>query len=220
MAGRIVLSALLAAVAIIIWGFIFWVALPFGAATLKTVPNEDALRSTLSQNLTESGAYHFPAMNPNAVDKAEAEKAFREKSLAGPRGLLVFMKEGGEPMAPATIVWGFVFSFVAALVMAGLLAMALPALPAYGERVLFVTLGGLFATITVNAGYYNWWYFPLGFILATGIFTVLAWLIAGLIMARTIGEGTPVRTGLGLGDSSPRGGAYTFQPPVFIRRRE
>jgi hypothetical protein len=220
MAGRIVLSALLAAVAIIIWGFIFWAALPFGAATLKTVPNEDALRSTLSQNLAESGAYLFPGMDPNAADKAAAEAAFRQKSLAGPRGLLLFMREGGEPMAPAQIVWGFVFSFVAALLMAGLLAMALPALPAYGERVLFVTLGGLFATIAVDTGYYNWWYFPLGFILAIGIFTVLAWFIAGLIMARTMGEVAPARTGLGLSDSSPRGGAYTFQPPVFARRRE
>lgn len=219
MAGRILLGALLAAVAMIIWGFIYWVALPFGASSISTLPNEDTVRATLSQNLTASGAYVFPGMDPNAADKAAAEKSFREKSVAGPVGLLIYKKEGGEPMAPATIVTGFVHEFIAAVLMGILLAMALPALPIYGQRVLFVFVGGVFAAYAIDSGYYNWWSFPIGFTLANGIYTVLAWLIAGLILARVVSEGGPARmrhsSGGGTGG---KGNAYTFQPPVFIRK--
>jgi hypothetical protein len=217
MAGRILLSALLAAVAIFIWGFIFWVALPFGPSTLKTIPNEDAVRSSLTSSLTESGAYYFPGMDANATDKAAAEKSFRDKALAGPQGLILYKKEGSEPMAPAMMVWGFVHSFIAAVLMGILLVMALPGLPLYGQRVAFVTLGGIFAAYAVDSGFYNWWYFPLGFILANGIYTAIAWLIAGLIMARIIGE--MGAAGMSWGESGPRGGGYIFQPPVYAKKR-
>lgn len=216
MAGRILLSALLAAVAIFIWGFIFWAALPFGASTMKTIPSEDAVRSSLSSNLSESGVYYFPGMDANATDKAAAEKSYRDKATAGPRGLILFKKEGGEPMDPATLVWGFVHGFISAVLVGILLVMALPALPMYGQRVAFVTLAGIFAAYAVDSGYYNWWFFPGGFILANAIYTIIAWLLAGLIMARLIGEMGAGGTSWG-GDGGPKGGAYTFQPPVFIR---
>ncbi len=217
MAGRILLSALLAAVAIIVWGFVYWAALPFGASSLSTMPNEDAVRSTLSQNLTASGAYYFPGMDPNAADKAAAEKSYREKHVAGPVGILMYKKDGGEPMAPAVIVTGFIHAFISAVLMGVLLAMALPALPMYGQRVLFVFVGGVFAAYAVDSGYYNWWNFPIGFTLANGIYEAVAWLIAGLIMARILAEGGGAR--VRYSDEGPRGGAFTFQPPVFLRRR-
>jgi hypothetical protein len=215
MAGRILLSALLSAVAIIVWGFIYWTALPFGTSSLKALPNEGAVLSTLSQNLTASGAYYFPGMDPNAPDKAAAEKTYRDKHIAGPVGILMYKKDGGEPMAPAQIVSGFIHAFISAALLGILLVMALPALPLYGQRVLFVFLGGVFAAYTVNSGYYNWWSFPVGFTLANAIYEALAWLIAGLIMARILGEGGPARGRYT--DSGPRGGAFTFQPPVYVR---
>lgn len=218
MAGRILLSALLVAVAITIWGFIYWAALPFGASSIKSIPNEDAVRSALSSNLTESGVYMFPGMDPNATDKAAAEKSFHDKAAAGPQGLVLYQKEGGEPMAPQKIVLGFIYDFISALLVGILLVMALPGLPMYGQRVIFVTLAGVFAAFAETTGNINWWYFPVGFGVATAIYFVIAWFIAGLIMARLIGEMGPGRSSWGEGGDGGRKGAYTFQPPVFIRK--
>lgn len=219
MAGRILLSALLAAVAIFIWGFIYWAAIPFGPSTIKQIPNEDSVRSSLSGSLTESGAYAFPMMDMKEQDKEKrdaAEKNWREKYKAGPRGMVFYVKEGGEPMAPPQLVWGFIDSFIAALAMAVLLAMALPALPMYGQRILFVTLGGLFATLAVDLGYYNWWSFPANFVFAQALYTVIAWFIAGLVMGRIMGEmGSGVNWG---GEGGSKQGGYTFMPPVFVRK--
>lgn len=216
MAGRILLSALLAAVAIFIWGFIFWAALPFGQQSMNMITNEDAVRTSLNDNLGSSGVYFFPGMDHNAADKAAAEKSFQDKAKAGPMGLVLFKKEGGDPMAPAQMVWGFVHSFISAVLMGILLVMALPALPMYGQRVAFVTLGGIFASYMVLSGFVNWWYFPIGFAIANGVYLIIAWLIAGLILARLIGEMAPA--GMNFGEGGGRGSAYTFQPPVFIRQ--
>jgi hypothetical protein len=130
--------------------------------------------------------------------------------------LVLYQKEGAEPMAPSKIVMGFIYDFISAVLMGILLVMALPALPMYGQRVAFVTLGGVFAAFAMTSGNVNWWYFPIGFALATAIYFIIAWFIAGLILARIIGE--MGSSGPNWGDSGPRGGAYTFMPPVFIRR--
>ena len=128
----------------------------------------------------------------------------------------MFKKDGGEPMAPAQIVTGFIHAFIAAVLMGILLVMALPALPMYGQRVLFVFLGGIFAAYTVDSGYYNWWNFPAGFTLANAVYEALAWLFAGLIMARILGGNGAAR--MHSTDDGPRGGAFTFQPPVILRK--
>lgn len=219
MAGRILLGALLAAVAMFIWGFIYWAALPFGEGSMNTVPNEDAVRSALSQNLPDSGVYYFPGMDKNASDKAAAEKSMHDKVQSGPLGLIFYKKDGTEPMAPALLFGGFVHGFIAAILMGILLAMALPALPLYGQRVVFVLVGGIFASYAVLSGFVNWWYMSLGFAFANGIYIVLSWLFAGLVLAWFISEGGPRRVSYGSGGGS--GGAknaYTFMPPVFIRR--
>jgi hypothetical protein len=220
MAGRIVLGSLLAALAMMIWGFLFWVVLPFGTIAVSNIPNEEAVRSALSQNLPASGAYGLPRPDDKTADPAMATAAAHEKYKAGPVGLILFQKEGSDPMAPLRFVTGFIYHFVSVLLAGILLSLALPALPTFGQRVLFVTLAGVFAAFSIYSLWINWWSLPPLFAVISGVDALVLWLIAGLILAKAVeAGGFKMRAPTGLFAGASARSAYLFMPPVHIRRR-
>ena len=80
------------------------------------------------------------------------------------------------------MVRGLLATLVCALIIGIMLGAAAPGLN-YVGRVMFVTLGGLFAGLA--AAYPNniWWEFSVGFVSLTIIDLVVSWFLAGLVMA-------------------------------------
>jgi hypothetical protein len=189
---RTILAALLAAFVVMIWGAVSWVVLPWHLMTMSTIPDGEAVVSVLSERLAEPGIYHYPGV-PEEGGDARVEEAWAERYRRGPNiHFLAYSVEGFEPSNPWIYVRGFLLNVVAAFLAAALLARAAPALPRFGHRVLFVALLGGFAAVQARLLDWNWWAFPLDYSLVMAVDLVVAWTLAGLVLAWRIGPATPV----------------------------
>ena len=155
MAGRVLLAAVLSAVLMFAWGFLFWVVLGFSEQLMKPLPAELDVLASLRQAGTTSGMYVYPS--PVDMNDAEAKQDLEAKHLEGPILQLAYQAEGGPMMPPSKYAQGLGHNFAVALLTGCLLALASRGLPNFGSRVLFVLLLSLVAAIWGNVGDAVWW---------------------------------------------------------------
>src|SRR5262249_37380032 len=182
---RIILGALLTAVVLFVWGFVFWTRLPYARQYMRPLPHGDRLAEALKEDVPETGVYFYPPMPDEDASDAEKEAAL-EQHRAGPLVQLIYLKQGVDPMDPKALGIGFAQYFVSALLAAMLLAMAAPALPWYLVRVFFVLLLGLFATVAIYGADLVWWHHPADYTLFVASFHASNWLLAGIILGMIV----------------------------------
>lgn len=176
---RMLLGSFLAAIIIMVVGAIFWMVIPAGISIIKPVPHEDALLATLKEQLPEDGAYILPFPKADMKDPV-----FQQKRQQGPLVQIFFHRNGEEISMPAQMAIGFLHYWLSAFLLAGLLSMA--RIANYGSRLLFIILGGSFATVSVQLLNPIWWHHPIYFHLVTSLHQFVNWLLAGFIMAAIV----------------------------------
>ena len=164
---RVVLTALAGAVIVFVVSAILHTVTPLGTTGLEVLPKEQPVLDAFRANVPHSGLYMFPAP--------------AETPHGGPYGLLVITNEGSGEMSPQQLVLEFITNFIAALFAAWVLTLCRAS---YGARVLVVVLFALFAFASISASHWIWYKFPAAFILAELVMEVIAWLLAGLAMAK------------------------------------
>jgi len=177
---RVLIAGLLGSVVLFIWGFISWAALPWHNATMPSLPNEEAVVESLRANVNTTAVYQFPGM---PADDAESQQAWTEKYKRGPYGILIYIAQGADPMAPQPFIGGFVLSLLTATLAAYLLSLGANKLTGYSQRVIFVTLLGVFAALVSHFSMWNWMHVPTGYSLVMAADLVIGWLLAGLVIA-------------------------------------
>lgn len=187
---RIVLGALAGGAVLFVWGALAWTVLPLHTPTIKDIPNEDELRAVVRKNVTQPGFYTLPGWGHTEGASKEQQKAAEEAAMQkyreGPRGVMVLLPTGGDPMMAMTFVKGFALNVVASFVAAWLLSKAAGSLKSYGARVQFVTVTGLFAGIAVHMMYWNWMDFPTNYTVACLADITIGWLLVGLVLAAIV----------------------------------
>jgi hypothetical protein len=158
-------------------------ALPLGEAGMRTMPNEDTVRSVLQKNIPEKGLYLFPAYNMREEHSELDDARWAQKYRTGPAGLLVYAPIGGEINMPVLLLGEFASNILAAAV-AALVALLLTG--GYWKRVLALSALGLFAWLSVNVSYWNWYGFPPAFVLAEGLDTLVGAFLSGLVIAKIL----------------------------------
>jgi hypothetical protein len=178
--NRIFLAGLLGAIAMFVWVYMAWTALPLGSVGLRKLPNETAVLDALQKNIAEnSGIYLFPGLwlEPNPPDKDFAEKIARY-----PSGILMYNAAGSRSLAMSHwLLVDFLTELAEALLAVFLLTRT--RLTTFGARVTFVVLVGVLAAIATNVGYWNWYGFPWSYTLALIFTQVVGFLWIGLIAA-------------------------------------
>ena len=187
MTGRTVLGVALAGLAMFIWGALSHMVLGLGEAGIKNIPNESAMVSAVRTNIDQSGFYFFPGM-PDASGKSKeakdaAEKEWTDKYRAGPNGILIVQTTGREPMDAAQLLTELASNVGCALVAALLLMLAAGSLSSFGARVVFVALLGLFAHLSIEVSYWNWYGFPATYTWAALADQVIGAGIMGVVLA-------------------------------------
>lgn len=187
MTGRTVLGVALAGLAMFIWGFISHVVLGLGEAGIQNIPNESAMRDAVRTNVQQPGFYMIPGMPDMAGQSKEAkdaaQKEWEDKYRAGPSGLLILQRNGLEAMDPAQLLTELASNIGCALVAALLLMLASRSLASLGSRVVFVALLGLFAHLSIEVSYWNWYGFPTTYMLAMLADQVIGAGIMGVVLA-------------------------------------
>lgn len=182
-------GSLLAAVAMFIFGAVYWSS-PIVGAGSRDIDNDAAVQAMLKETFPETGIYHVPGIDLYAED-AETYNAMHE---AGPVAMINIIHQPGPPMPPGTYVAGFLHEWLVCFLIGLLLMRAAPALPSYGARVGFVTFAGLVMALFVNVGAVIWWRMPVALEIADAVYSVVAWLLAGLVLARFVPGERPAET--------------------------
>lgn len=187
---KVIVGGLLAGLVLFVWGWISHEILPLGEAGVRSVPQaqEEPLMTAMRGTLQERALYIFPGMDRSHKPSPDEMKAWQEKYLAGPGGIIAFDPRPGS-RASGGAYWGLLFgteflsNLLAALVGATLI-FHLPANVGYGRRVLLAAGLGLLAAFEVDASYWNWYGFPTSYFLAQVVDHTAGWTLAGLVLAR------------------------------------
>lgn len=185
---RLILGAVLAAVVLFAWGFVFWAASGVIYQFMHRLDNEEDVALALQKTDPASGTYLIPFPDRAAVDGSDKEKAadLKARHIKGPVVEIIYRKEGLDPLSSQEMVMGFCHFLAAALLAGVLLVMSQPGLPRYWMRVLFVTVLGAFATVAVSFAGPVWFHHPWPAVLYTSAYQLVGWLLAGLVMALVI----------------------------------
>jgi hypothetical protein len=169
---RVLLAGLLGGIALFAWESVAHLALPLGQVGVKPLPQEQQVIASLKANINEAGFYYFPApTTPPATG-------------TGFNGIMVVQPNGNMSLAPGQLITQLVGDILAVLVAAVLLSWT--SFPAFGTRVLFVTLMGLLPTLAVDVPYWNWYAFPASYTLSQFTVHLVGFAVAGLVLAKMI----------------------------------
>ena len=185
MKGKVVLTGLVAGVALFVWLSIAHGALPLGMVGFKEIPNEDAVTAGLRANVAEPGLYYFPGGGMLTAGTPEQKKAaqelYKKKIGSGPWGLLIYHPDGTTPISPRQLGVEFSANIVEALLAVWLISLA-PGLSFMG-RICFGATVGLVGTMMTSLSYWNWYGFPALYSLNYVFIQVVGFILVGVVAA-------------------------------------
>ena len=189
---RIIIAGIVGGIVMFLWGGLWHEQLPFGFTGLRSIPNQEAVVSSMKTNLPEAGMYIFPGFGlpddaPFAQKKASMQK-LEQNPPVGPQGVLVYSPVT-RPLSAKQLVTECLTDILQALLAVFLLVQA--RLRRYSSRVGFVIVAGLLASVTTNIAFWNWYGFPGSFIVANVAYLVVGYLLVGLIGAAIVKTSAP-----------------------------
>lgn len=183
---KILLAAILGAVAMFVWTAIAHMALPLGEAGIAEIANESAVLSSMQSNIgDQTGLYVFPGLgvgkNTSRQEKNEAMKHMNEKIAANPSGILVYHAPG-RPFAFGKAL-GIEFGTELLEAILALFLLAQTRIANFTGRVGFVLVAGILAAIATNISYWNWYGFPGVYTVAYMFIQVVGFFVVGIVAA-------------------------------------
>ena len=183
---KIVLAALLAAVAMFVWEFVAHAFTPLGTMGMGYLPKEDSVSSALASAIgKERGLYMFPTGGLTKESSGEEQEKGMERMMeemkTKPSGLVLYKPAGETFNFGANLAIQFVTDFVKLFLAAWLLAQT--RLATFGGRVGFIVVVGVIAAIATNIPHWNWYGYPADFTLAHVIMEVIGFFFAGLAIS-------------------------------------
>lgn len=182
--NKIITAGIIGGVILWIWGFISWVMLPLHQSTIRPIPNEAEVVTSLGATLTEAGVYQFPAMPQESAGVPQeaqdaAMDAYMLKYRSGPLGLVFYDPHGREPFMLPQMTGGLLIFMVSACIVAWFLSRSTAAAEGYISRVMYCGMIGVFLAIGTHLSDWNWMGFPGDWTTAQMIDSIVAWLLAG-----------------------------------------
>jgi hypothetical protein len=186
---KVILGGVLGGLGMFVSSSITHMATPLGEVGIRSMPanQEPAVLAAMRVAMAERALYLFPGREMSRPLSEEEEKLWVERYKTGPAGIVAYNPSPGE-LGVARLLLTELATNIAAALLAAVLLIHVPGSLGYGRRVLLVALVGFITTLDVDASYWNWYSFPTGYLLAQLADHVLAWLVAGLVMARICRE--------------------------------
>ena len=177
-------GVILAALAMYIWGFIYWTANPLPYTAWQQTNDDAAAGQALLEHFPKSGTYYLPGLYND-------EETLSKLHEAGPVAFIhITSREGRAVMEPTLLVKGILLYLVTVLFIGLFLKLAVPSLTSYSSRVRLIVMAGLAAVIMIDLGDAVWWYIPWEWKVHQAIYDFTAWVVAGLVLAKFVKPGT------------------------------
>ncbi len=182
--GRIILAAIVGGLTMFIWGAAVHMGLPHEWQGIRNLPGEDVLVPAMRTTITERGFYMFPPMEMKNRTK-ETDAIWEEKIKSGPSGVLIITPGPGQGMSPRQLVIEYITNALGALVLAIILIWIRATKP---QAACCGLLLGIFAWISIDASYWNWYGFPTTMLQASLLEQAGGWMLAGFVMSLILGR--------------------------------
>ena len=169
---------ILSAVVLFVWGFISWAILPWHNAVANKFADESAVSAVLKENASSAGVYYLPFaqedLKPGGVVRLRKRLARRRRYEYGRNDGTWPARSGGlRGACPSSSVQDVDLD--------------------YWGRIRFVALAGVAIGFVSHFPYWNWFGFSTSYTLVIILDSLIAWLLAGLVMAQIRGRGNPSR---------------------------
>lgn len=169
------------AVAIIVWGMLFWGLLAPRLGIFHVLPNAGNVTAQLVEGGTRTGTYFMPWPR----DTPESSERFRAQHRSGPFYRLSYVAEGIDPASPAKLLVGALhYLSVAALAVGIALLVGGPA----RRRFSAVLLAGLLGSNFITVGDPLWFHMPWDYTRGVLLYEVVAWLLLAGVAALTLDD--------------------------------
>ena len=185
MMKRLITGGIVGGITLFVWGFISWVVLTWHFDTVRHDVGMTAVVENIEEHLQETGVYYFPPMSTMKPDEAEME-AYTELHKNSPSGMIFYNAEQLAPMSPPRLFAGFLADIGAAFFATMLLILALPSLPKYWGRVVYVAALGVFAIFAIRMVDGVFFNLPISWTVNMILDTAISWMLAGLVLAAIV----------------------------------
>jgi hypothetical protein len=174
-------GSILGGIVVYLWFAISWMLIPWHCGTLQEFSNERQVAQILQQNAQKDGIYVIPNLRCGS-DTLTAEK--KEIVESGPFVFVSLTKKARAFDSYTMYIKAFVIYAVGALLIT-FMALQTHKL-SYWQKVGFITLVGFTVGFLGKLPFWNWWGFSFSFVLIEILDHVIAWLLAGLVIAACI----------------------------------
>ena len=186
MLKQIIIGGIIGGITLFFCGFISWGAMDWHHnTTISSHEGINAVVENIDQHLPETGVYYFPPMLFEQHD-TEAMADWMELHKTVPHGMIFYNATPGDPMPPMRLVRGFLVDIVASMMATVLLIIALPNLPKYGARVMYVLALGVFAVMSVHLVNGVFHDMPVSWTTGVALDLTASWLCAGLVLGAIV----------------------------------
>jgi hypothetical protein len=172
---KFVLAPALAALAMFVFGFIYWGATPLPYRVVSSAGDDFAASLALGKIFPATGTYLVPGMGTPEPRRGELLQR-------GPFALVHFVKEGMPEMDPKLLAQGYAHEFMLCLLLVIMLSGAAPSFKCFSCRVKFCAVIGLVIAAS-NLGNTIWWHHALSWELVQGFYNFSAFVVAGVVLA-------------------------------------
>lgn len=185
---RTIVAGLIGGLVFFFWGAIAHMALGLGDRGVHYGKTADATLSAMASEFVVPGIHVVPSLPEEAMTDEAAVAAFTRDSAGKGYAFVVYAPGGNPGMADMGPNLGT--QWASDTVAALLAALVLSLLPGgFGQRVAVAAALGAFATVAVLLPFWNWYLFPMEFVLGNLAKHVLGWAAAGAAMAWWLGRG-------------------------------
>jgi len=185
MLKSLVLGTILGGVVAFIWSSISWEVLPWHEQGFHIFQNDEDVSAVIASHITESGNYILPGRPPMEGMNAEQKKAMETTLMAKmQKGPVMFaaIRRGGFGSFAAGLIKQFLILAAGAFLLTWLLLQTSGL--GYGQRVIFLAVAGLAASVVSDLPNWNWWGFSGSYTAVMVADSTLTWLFAGLVVAK------------------------------------
>lgn len=167
---------------VFVCSFITHIALPLGSMGVSVIPQdkEAAIIQVMKSSLDKPGLYFFPGVDMGKAASEEDMKAWTERIKAGPNGILIYNPTGQDPMSPTQMLRQFIFMLIGGLIVAFIISQMTSSI---FMKAFCSALMGVFAWLAISLPEWNWYSFPIDYVIGVGIDRVICWFMGGLMAA-------------------------------------
>jgi hypothetical protein len=184
---RLLIAALLGAVAMFLWTFVAHMFTPLASMGVSQIPNEAPVLSAMQTSIGDHPGFYFYPWFDMKDPKAMEKSAAAQKTV--PHGILVYSPPGVNVDADMTaqLVREFIKQFVEALIAAWIVSMI-----AGGFGLRWGAVIGIYVatSIATNVSYWNWYHFPMDYTVAQIVMEIVSGIVAGAAIAWWLGRRT------------------------------